>query len=450
MKPVIHFPCRIKAAILLAFVLYTFPAFCGETRVDLLEQRIQSGPHLSDILAHAYETSPMIHSSRAAWQESLERYRVDTAYPDPELVVTYWPKSMADNLDLQKYEVMLSQTIPFPGKLTAMGEAAKAEAAVNRLDLDRSVREVMTSIRESFHELFYIREAIRIAKNNQALLSEIQTLSETAYAANRSALIDVMKAKSQAAQNGYDELLLTELEHTEITRLNALTNRDRNSAIGPLIPEPYLPVLFSLDEIFTLTEKNREEIRMAGQEVKKADAGVRVAGFENLPEFKLGILYEEELEQSMGETMRNENYGVQLGMTLPFNLDKNSGRSGAARAAREKAKAREIIQVNEARTLVRESYFRLQNAQRLVTLYRDKLVPEAEKSVETARVWNRQGQGSITDYLEIQSVHYNFELALARARADYGRYLARLEGLAGQNLTRKDEAIPVQKKEQQP
>ena len=32
----------------------------------------------------------------------------------------------------------------------------------------------------------------------------------------------------------------------------------------------------------------------------------------------------------------------------------------------------------------------------------------------------------------------NFQLAYARARADYGKYLARLEGRVGQNLTRQE------------
>ena len=443
-------PKFLKAFVLLSFMIYSGPAFSDEKPMGLLEQRLKTGPGLPDLMAYAYEASPMIKAGRAAWQATLERYRVDIAYPDPMLLVTYWPQSMADDLDVQKYEVMLSQTLPFPGKLSAAGEATKAEAAVNRLDLDRTVREVMTAIRESFHELSYIREALRIAENNQALLEQIRTISETAYAGNRSALIDVMKAQSQSAQSGYDELLLEELEHTETTRLNSLLNRDRDAAMGPLVNESQQPMVFSLDDIFALAEKNREEIRMAGEEVRKAEAEARVARFETLPEFTFGLLYEEALEQDMERTVRDESYGVQFGMTLPFRLEKNSGRTGAAKARVEKAKALAANTVNETRSLVRENYFRLQNAERLVSLYRDKLVPEAAKSVETANVWNRQGQGSITDYLETQSVWYNFQLALARARADYGKYLARLEGLAGQSLTVRDAPVPAAQTKEQP
>jgi hypothetical protein len=37
---------------------------------------------------------------------------------------------------------------------------------------------------------------------------------------------------------------------------------------------------------------------------------------------------------------------------------------------------------------------------------------------------------------------YNFQLALARSRADYGKFLARLEGIVGISLTRKSENDP--------
>ena len=60
--------------------------------------------------------------------------------------------------------------------------------------------------------------------------------------------------------------------------------------------------------------------------------------------------------------------------------------------------------------------------------------------MEIAETWFRQGESSFSDFIETQAVWYNFQLADARARADYGKYLARLEGLVGQNLTRKKRA----------
>jgi cobalt-zinc-cadmium efflux system outer membrane protein len=57
--------------------------------------------------------------------------------------------------------------------------------------------------------------------------------------------------------------------------------------------------------------------------------------------------------------------------------------------------------------------------------------------MEIAETWYREGESTFSDFVETQSVVYNFQLSLARARADYGKYLARLEQVAGKSLTKR-------------
>ena len=84
---------------------------------------------------------------------------------------------------------------------------------------------------------------------------------------------------------------------------------------------------------------------------------------------------------------------------------------------------------------IRALYFRLENSRRLMELYEKDLLPQAAKAMEIAEVWFREGQSSFSDFVEAQAVWYNFQVSLARARADYGKYLARLESVVGQSLS---------------
>ena len=423
-------PCLF---VFLAAAMVT-PATGMEPDLTVLRERLLKGPHLSDLVSYAYQKNPAIQGSKAKWHASLEQIRVDGAYPDPQLSMTYWPESAVNDLDEKKIEVMLSQTLPFPGKLDAAEAAAQAEARINRINLDRSVRDVVAGVRESFYELAYIRKAQRIGSQNEELIVQLRAMGESAYAADRASLIDVLKAQSQAAQTGYDILLLKELEQTEITRLNGWLNREKDAAIGPLAEDPLPPVVFSLDEIDSLAGKNRQEIQIATAGIEKSTAQADMARYENRPEFMLGLLYEENAPGEPGAS-REEMYGLQVGMTLPLWFGKNNARKEAAKAGIEEAKAMAQAARNDTRSLVHETFFRLKNAERLMTLYRDHLIPQAQKSMETAETWSRQGAGSLSDYTEIQSVWYNFQLAFARSQADYGKYLSRLESLAGQRLT---------------
>ncbi len=407
-----------------------------------LEARIRQGPSVADLVEYAYRNNPEIRAARGRWKAVVERYRVTTGYPDPQVTVTYFPEPIETRLGPQDWNAVLAQKIPFPGKLSKAGEVVAAEARIARLELDRTVRDVVVRIRESYHELLYIRDAKRVVEENRRLVDHMRKLAETAHADDRAAFVDVAKAQSQVAQLAYDALLLEELEQTEIAQLNALLNRAPEAPIGPLADEPVLPLAYELDEIYRLAEANQEEIRMAGARVDRARARLDLARYQNLPDFKVGLFYagigDPDVPKDPEDAGRDA-VGVQFGVTIPLWLGKNRGRTEGARAELEAARAQRAVRINETRAMIRSLYFRLKNAERLVKLYRDDLLPQAARSLEVAETWFQEGQGSFSDFVETESVYYNFQLSLARARADYGKFLARLERLAGRSLTRRAE-----------
>jgi outer membrane protein TolC len=341
----------------------------------------------------------------------------------------------------------LSQNVPFPGKLSKAGEVAVSEARIAKLKFNKTVRDVMVAVRESYHELLYIREAKRAAKENFHLLEHLRTVGETAYAENRALLLDMVKAQSQVGQLRYDMLLLEELEETEKTRLNSLLDRSPGAAFGPMKEEPFMPLLFGLESSYRLAEEHEEEIRMAWIKVERAGAKVDLARYENLPQFKIGGFYaaigDPDVPVRPSDAGRDA-LGIQAGMTLPLWLGKNSGRTAMARAEMRSAEAQKEDRINRTHQEIRTLFFRLKNSERLIQLYQKELIPQAARAMELAEVWFRAGESSFSDFVETQSVWYNFQLSLARARADYGKHLARLERLTGQSLNRREKKAESQ------
>jgi cobalt-zinc-cadmium efflux system outer membrane protein len=409
-----------------------------------LESKIIQGAAPSDLVAYAYQTNPTIKEARDAWKAVLERYRVTTAYPDPMVIGTYFPRPIETRLGPQDWNITLTQVIPFPGKLSKAGEIVKADARIARINLDRAIRDVVVKIRESFHELVYIREAKGMVAQNLDLINHLRKIGETAYAQDRAAFFDVVKAQSQSTQLQYDALLLEELEQTEKTQLNALLNRPIQSEIGPLAYDFLPPLTYKLDEIYRLASKYQEEIQIAETQIQRSEARIDLAKYENLPEFRVGLFYagignpDVPIEMRPKDAGRNA-LGVQFGITIPLWLGKNAGRVEEARAEALRAQSNKTVQINETYAQIRSIYFRLRNSERLVHLYRDQLLPQAAQSLEIAETWFREKQGSFSDFVEVEAVFYNFQLALARAKADYGKYLARLEKMLGRSLVRSEE-----------
>ena len=281
---------------------------------------------------------------------------------------------------------------------------------------------------------------------NAALLDQLRSAAETAYADDRAALMDVMKALSQTGQLHYDALLLDELELTEITRLNGLLNRPPQAAIGEIALPPLQTLPYSLEELYQLAAAHQEDIHIAAQGVSRAEAQVDLARYQYLPDFKVGLFYASignpDTSQPTPEAGRDA-LGLRLGLTLPLWVGKNRGRVNRAHAEQARAEALRQGRINASRTDIHVAYFRLQNARRLVDLYRTDLLPQAASALETTEAWFREGYAEFADLVEAQSTWYNFQLTLARAQADYGKHFARLEELVGHPLTPQGPPVTV-------
>lgn len=387
-----------------------------------------------DLMALAYRDNPMIRAARAEWRGAVEKYRVDTAWPDPELMAEgmYPADSLGNTADPMEWTVGLSQEFPLWGRQGSAGELSSAEAKIARLKLDAAIRDVGVQVRQSAAELRYLEAAVQIVQGQQFLVGKLTAGGAAAYTAERASLYEVMKARAQSGQLDYDGLLINEAAQTEKARLNALLGRPPGAPIGPIAAEGALPLAYRIEEIDALAAANAEDVRIAAAELERSEAMARLTRYETLPGFKLGLSY--------GQTDEVNQVGVQATVMLPLRPGKNAGRLAAARADSEKMRAMYDATVNDTRTAVRDVAFRLKNAERLVTLYRDDLVPQAERAVATAQARLSQGQGGLGDAAEAQSAWYSFRLALARAEADRTVLLARLEALAGRRLTERDDA----------
>ena len=420
----------------IVILLATLPGIAlaaEEATFGTLEKKMIEGASVGDLVAYAYKANPSVQSAREAWKGIIGRYRVETAYPDPEAGATYYPKPL-----MAEYEMMISQSIPFPGKLSKAGEVVEAEIQMARLELDKALRDVVVSIRESYYELFYIKEARKIVALNRDLLEHLRKVGETTYAQGRTTFFDVVKAQSQLAQLQYDAVLLEDLEQTEKAQLNSLLNRPPGSEIKLLNGEPLPSVVYKIEEIYGLAHKYQEEIRQAETQINKARARIGLAKYEYLPMFRVGLSYARG-NPEMVLPKFIDSVGVQFGLSIPLWLNKNAGRLEEAKAEEQKALFLKEAQIKQTNATIRNLYFRLQNSERLVRLYRDQLLPQAARAMEIAETWFREKQSSFTDFIETEAVYYNFQLSLARAKADYGKYLAQMERQSGISLTRRAE-----------
>ena len=427
----------------LALLMISSAALAGSPTADssagpdlaALKASIGEKAALGDLLSVAYQSNPMIRAARAEWRGVMEKYRVDTAWADPEVMAEgmYPADTLGDTAKPMDWSIGLTQVIPLWGRQRSAGKVSSAAVKIARVKLDAALRDVKLQIRQSAAELRYLDAAVQIIQGQQSLLGTLTAGGVAAYTADRASLYDVMKARAQSGQLEYDGLLIKESALTEKARLNALLDRHPDAPLGPIAAEAARPVVYEIREVDALAEANAEDVRIARADLERSEAMAQLTKYETLPGFKLGLSY--------GRSNEVNQVGIQATVMLPLRLGKNAGLRGAAKADSDKMRAMYDARVNDTRTAVRDLSFRLKNAERLAALYRDDLVPQAERGVEMARTRLSQGLGGLGDAAEAQSAWYTFRLALARAEADRAVLLARLEALAGRSLTERDDAV---------
>ncbi len=425
-------------------VAFSQPLFGNEVSNLKTETGLQKQININDALNYAYKNNPSIQSAKESWKASIEKYRIQTGYPDPTLMVTYFPSPIETRLGPQEWNLNLSQAIPFPGKLTQKGKVIESGIRADKLKLDKTIKKVTLDIVTSYQELVYIQKAIHFANANDNLTQELLKLSENAYADDRSSLYDVSKARAQISQIQYDILLLKELEQTEKIKLNTLLNRSPSAPLGTAKSLKIRNNIYSIDDLLTLFVDTQENILIANEKIVQSNEKITLAKLNNLPSFKLGLFYAGIGEPDVAKPPADagkDAIGIQFGMNIPLWFGKNSGKTQKAISEKRKAIYEKTKISNQARANISRTWFKLQNSKRLISLYKNNLIPQAIQSVQTAETWFREGEGSFSDFLEVQATAYNFQLSLERAKADYTQAFAKLELLTGIPLDQKDATL---------
>ncbi len=391
---------------------------------------------LNQLIKIAINHNPGLKSSKLAWQSKIQQYPQAIALNDPKLVYSEAINPVETRLGPQDRSLSLSQKFPYPGKRRLKGEVVKKDIQMAKVRYEKASRDLIVSLKQSFYELVYIENAIKLTRQNKKLLERITHIATTDYANRASNLNSVAKAQSQYAQVTYDVQLLQELRATEITRLNTLLNRKPDQALH-INPYARVPAKFkhSLSRLYQWVESN-EELKIADLGIDKSSIQTRLSRYSSKPDFDLGVKYTEIGESDISGLARSGRDGlaVSIGINIPLNREKNSAIKRQAHLDRLRKIEEKHSLANALKNRVKMVYFKLTNAQRLITLYGKNLIPQANRAMQVAQLQYRENKGSIASYLESQSTWLNFKLAYQRAIADYWKNLAEMEKLTGRKL----------------
>ena len=409
----------------------------AEALPESITAALADGIDLPTLVRLAVERNPKLKVAQAKWRATIEKYPQVTALADPMLMYSYFIRSVETRVGPQRHRLGFSQALPYPGTLDAAGRVTLKEIEIERVKHEQVVRDLIVDLKLSYYELAYLQRARQVTYQNQQLLSQISNIANTRYASSEATLNDVLKAQSQLAQLSYDLILLRELEEVEKANINALISVPSKTSLGPPALVVYTSHDIPISDLEAKALAGRQELHIADLMIQKADETISLAKLKTKPRFKLDLMTVETGEGLMPDALDSGKNPISIGVgiSIPWSSSKNRSKIQEAElnhtAAIERKRSMEDLTLANLRKL----YFRLENARRLVDLYENSLIPQAEDAIEVAESWHQEGTKSIAGFLETQSVWLNFNLARLRAITDYQQNVARLERLIGGSIS---------------
>ena len=386
------------------------------------------------LVAEALKQNPEIEAARHRWEAAKERAPQARALDDPEFKVELFnypnrlsPDSMANTI------FGLSQRFPYPGKLGLKEELAIKEADMAAALLRAKEREIASQIKTAYYEMFLARKAIEVHHEQIALLKEFFEIANARFRAGKGAQVDVLKSAVELSKLENELPVLEQQRETAHAKLNLLLSRAPQSPLG----EPGEPVgpqepgkRPALETLQQMAIQNRPELRAVDLEIARSQTATALAQKQYYPDFNVMV----ERFQNSGA---RDGFGGMVSMSLPFSFwTKPKYAAGVREAAanQESAKASFWVLKNQIMFEVKDLVAKIEAAEKLITLYRTTVVPQAQQTLESAHIGYRTGKVEFLVLLDAQRAIKDFQLDYHKTLTAFEQRMAELERTVGLEL----------------
>ncbi len=386
---------------------------------------------LPELIQEVLARNPELAATRKQWEAATSRIAQVRSLDDPILSLQLWnvpqpfKATQADNTIFG-----LSQSFPFPGKLGLKGEVASRSADMTEQSVRAKERELVARLKQAYYDLFLAQKAVQIHHEQVELLRQFFEITNAKFRAGKGSQADVLKAQVELSMLFQHLPVLEQRRKTAEAMLNTLLDRDPASPLGMAQEPAQLPLEESIDNLHRLALNDRPELKAAELDVQRSEQSRALAQRQYYPDFNVAF-------QRFQNYQANDGFGAYVAMSIPFAFwtkPKHDAGVQEAEAAVSVAKAQQHTLENLTRFQINDLLAKLRATDQVATLYRTTILPQAEQSLESARVGYRAGKGGFLDLIDTQRAWRGFQLEYFKALVDRQYRLAELEQVVGITL----------------
>lgn len=388
---------------------------------------------LADVVTEALAKNPEIAASQRRYDAARQRPAQERSLPDPMLSAGYnasgtpRPGAGIGTEPNANAGFMVSQMLPYPGKLALRGAIAEREADAEFQQIEAARLSVAARVKQAYYRLSYTHAVTDVLRRNKELLDTLLKVSEGRYAVGHAAQQDVIKAQTQLS---ILELQLERLAQERATRegeLNALLNRPASAPVG--VPEDLQLVHFdlALESLLATANERAPMLRRDRIMIDRARLALDAARKEYKPDFGVtgGYYY-------MGSMP--PMYELRFDVTLPLRRARRAAAVAEQQSTSDQARSTLESSRLAIQSRVQEDYRMASTAIRLARMYRDGVLPQARLALESSLASYQSGTVDFLSVLTNFGTVLEYEMTYFDELASFHTAVSRLEEMIGASL----------------
>lgn len=333
-------------------------------------------------------------------------------------------------------QISFNQKIPFPSKLIAKKNAAKAKYNQEILFTKEQINQLIAKFKENYYDYAYSQAAIATYTKNKNRLESLKGSLQAKYSSGTVPLQDPLKIKIAIGEIENSLIEFKQMAQIQKARLNTLLAEEVESPLQIKTNLSSSPLPKNLETLLAKAQKQRPWLGKADFEIEEAKQEHKLAKQGLLPDFDFEARYH------FGETVANDpmsgqdfiSGGVSINLPFLWSINRHQKRiSESKNLMLEKKSSRQAVS-QEVSFQVTQYYAELKQLHSQIKIMKGQIVPTSLAAFNSSKTSYEAGFVDFLDVISSQNSLLTHELNLVRYQYDYEKKHALLEMAVGENL----------------
>lgn len=396
-----------------------------------------SGPlPLETCVQYAISQNAGVQAARKRIDAAAMRVPQAASLKDPMLDVTGWPfypnvpQTASGRMTV---DMMVSQEVPWFGKLDKQAAAAEAEVNAARAQLAAAELKVVEEVKRSYFELYYVQKAILVIKADREILADLIEVADALYVTGKSSQQEVLRLQAELSNVDGELIKMEQMRESARAELAQVLHISPDTPLETVEELSAAQAPQNLQVLYEQAVRDRPELHAMLAEINRDQHLADRARLEYYPDvtFKAGWGAMTTNGAIAPSADGIDNATVGFGVNLP--IYRNRLRAAVHEAeATAVASTRQYDQMkDETQRDVKQLFTQAISQRDTEALFRESIIPKTEQALEVAMRGYQVGQTDFADLIANWRELLKFHLTQLQLESQYRQTLASLERVVG-------------------